>query len=68
MVFGKRTVASRRMSRLTNPSSKARVRWISDPVRACTGVVVVIVVAVVVVGSTCVCRRAEWCDFFAGMC
>ena len=31
-------------------------------------VVVVVVVVVVAVGSWCVCRRARWCDSFAGMC
>ena len=27
-----------------------------------------LVFVVVVVGSRCVCRRAGWCDSFAGMC
>ena len=30
--------------------------------------VLVLVLVLVVVGSRCVCRRAGWCDSFAGMC
>ena len=45
----------------TNTSSK-------DSTTIATATAVAVAAAAVVVGSTCVCRRARWCDFFAGMC